>query len=96
MMMGRAVSLHPLAILVAVTCGTLLLGIIGAVLAVPLVAATYQAIAYLGWHRLLDAHRCSRLQPVPQPSRDHARGRPVTAARPLRLIVRDPQGGYLR
>ncbi len=47
LVMGRAVSLHPLAILIAVTCGTLLLGIIGAILAVPLVAATYQAVAHL-------------------------------------------------
>ena len=47
LVMGRAVSLHPLVILVAVSCGTLLLGIIGAILAVPLVAASYQAVAYL-------------------------------------------------
>ncbi len=45
--MGRAVSLHPLAILTAVSCGTLLLGIVGAVVAVPLVATSYQVVAYL-------------------------------------------------
>lgn len=42
LVMGRAVSLHPLVILVAVTCGTILLGIPGAVLAVPVVAVAYQ------------------------------------------------------
>ena len=51
LVVGRAVRLHPLAILVAVTCGTLLLGIVGAVLAVPVVAAGYRAVASLA-HRL--------------------------------------------
>jgi predicted PurR-regulated permease PerM len=36
--MGRLVRLHPLAVVVAVTAGSLLGGIIGAVVAVPLVA----------------------------------------------------------
>ena len=45
--MGHAVSLHPLVILTAVSAGTLLLGIMGAVLAVPLTAVTYQVAASL-------------------------------------------------
>lgn len=42
LIMGRAVNLHPVVTLVAVTSGTLLLGIAGAVVAVPLVAVTYR------------------------------------------------------
>lgn len=38
---GRAMSLHPLAILLTVSIGTLLLGLIGAVIAVPIVSAFY-------------------------------------------------------
>lgn len=47
LVMGRAVHLHPVVTLVAVTCGTLLLGISGAVVAVPLVAVAYSVAEYL-------------------------------------------------
>lgn len=57
--MGRAVSLHPLAILIAVTCGTLLLGVFGAVVAVPVVAAGYFAAAFTGRPRS-GARGCGR------------------------------------
>ncbi|GAB3352207.1 AI-2E family transporter [Modestobacter lapidis] len=45
--MGRALHLHPAAILLAVTAGTLLAGIAGALFAVPLLAASYRAVEYL-------------------------------------------------
>ena len=44
---GRAVSLHPVVVLVAVTAGLLVPGIAGAVLAVPLVAVGYRVAVYL-------------------------------------------------
>lgn len=47
LVMGEAVHLHPLVILSAVTAGALLLGIAGAVVAVPLVAVAYQVVTYL-------------------------------------------------
>ena len=47
MVMSRAVRLHPLVILTAVTCGSLLLGTVGAVVAVPAVAVGYRLAAYL-------------------------------------------------
>lgn len=47
LVMGKALSLHPLAILTTVTCATLLLGIAGAVVAVPLVASAYKVASYL-------------------------------------------------
>jgi predicted PurR-regulated permease PerM len=42
--LGRSVSLHPLAILLALSAGTILAGIIGAVLAVPLAAVLWAAV----------------------------------------------------
>jgi predicted PurR-regulated permease PerM len=42
LVMGQAVHLHPVVTLFAVTAGTLLLGIAGAILAVPLVAVAYR------------------------------------------------------
>jgi predicted PurR-regulated permease PerM len=47
LLMGRAVHLHPVVTLVAVTCGTLLLGIPGAMLAVPLVAVSYRIAEFV-------------------------------------------------
>ncbi|WP_150462786.1 AI-2E family transporter [Nesterenkonia ebinurensis] len=45
--MGKAVKLHPLAVVLAVTAGTTLLGIIGALFAVPVLAFIKRAIEYL-------------------------------------------------
>lgn len=44
LVMGHAIHLHPLVIIVAVTSGTLVLGIVGAIIAVPLVAITYRVV----------------------------------------------------
>lgn len=49
-LMGRAVSLHPVAVLLAVTGGTVLAGIVGALFAVPLVAVLNTVILYLNGH----------------------------------------------
>jgi len=53
LVMGRAVSLHPLAVLVVLTAGAALLGILGALIAVPVAAATHAGASYLreryGW-----------------------------------------------
>jgi predicted PurR-regulated permease PerM len=49
--MSRAVKLHPVVVAVSVACGTVLAGIIGAVVAVPMVAvawATYAQLRALG------------------------------------------------
>ncbi|MBE1552180.1 putative PurR-regulated permease PerM [Mycobacterium sp. OAS707] len=50
-LVGRAVHLHPVVTLVAVTTGTLLAGIPGAVLAVPALAVAYQTAEYLRTQR---------------------------------------------
>jgi predicted PurR-regulated permease PerM len=46
LVMSKAVHLHPLAVGVAVACGTVLAGIVGAVVAVPLVAVLYSSIRF--------------------------------------------------
>ncbi len=47
LVMGRALQLHPVAILLAVSAGGLLAGIAGAIVAVPLVAVSYRVAAHL-------------------------------------------------
>lgn len=47
LVMGKAVDLHPIVILLAVTAGGLLAGIGGAGMAVPLVAVTYRVMERL-------------------------------------------------
>ncbi|HEV2776235.1 MAG TPA: AI-2E family transporter [Solirubrobacteraceae bacterium] len=42
---GRAIDLHPVAILLALAAGTILAGIVGALLAVPVAAAAWVAVA---------------------------------------------------
>lgn len=43
--LGRSLSLHPLAILLALTAGTILAGIIGAILAVPFAAVAWMVVS---------------------------------------------------
>ncbi|MDQ6657360.1 MAG: AI-2E family transporter, partial [Actinomycetota bacterium] len=45
-LMGKAVSLHPLAVLLAVVVGSSLLGIVGALFAVPLLAVVNSMVRY--------------------------------------------------
>jgi len=49
-LMGHAVSLHPMAVLLAVAAGSLVAGIVGALFAVPLVAAANTVVLYLHGH----------------------------------------------
>lgn len=50
LIMGRAVNLHPVVVLVAVTTGTLLAGVGGALLAVPVTAVGYRVVEHLRTH----------------------------------------------
>ena len=47
LIMGRQVSLHPVVVALAVTAGTLTAGILGAVIAVPLVAVAWSVFSHL-------------------------------------------------
>src|SRR5690606_2510228 len=49
-LMGNAVSLHPVAVLLAVTAGTGVAGVLGALLAVPVAAAINTVVLYLSGH----------------------------------------------
>ncbi len=54
LIMGRAVSIHPLAVILSIAAGLVLAGIIGALVAVPIVAVLNTGIRHLAAHR---AHR---------------------------------------
>jgi predicted PurR-regulated permease PerM len=51
LLLGRAVALHPLGVIVALAAGVVLAGIVGALVAVPLVAVVNTAVRYLVEHR---------------------------------------------
>jgi predicted PurR-regulated permease PerM len=48
LIMGRAVSIHPLVVILAIAAGIVLAGIVGALIAVPIVAMLNTAIRHLG------------------------------------------------
>ncbi|MGY1914033.1 AI-2E family transporter [Blastococcus sp. SYSU DS0973] len=75
---GRALRLHPVVILVAVTAGWMLWGLAGALLAVPLVAVSYRAADYLKEHPAPAAppppsHPVMQAPPAEQPTGAGAR-----------------------
>ena len=45
--MSRAVNLHPVVVALSVACGAILGGIIGAIVAVPLVSTVWGVLKYL-------------------------------------------------
>lgn len=47
LVMGKAVSLHPLAIVFAIAAGSIAMGIVGALIAVPIAGAIYKVAKYL-------------------------------------------------
>lgn len=51
LIMGRAVSIHPLAVIIAIATGGVVAGIIGALVAVPLVAVLNTGVRHLVAHR---------------------------------------------
>jgi predicted PurR-regulated permease PerM len=51
LIMGRAVKIHPLAVILAIATGLVLAGIIGALVAVPIVAVLNTGIRHLSAHR---------------------------------------------
>src|SRR4051794_11450168 len=50
LIMGRAVSLHPLAVIISIACGVVIAGIVGGLVAVPILAVLNTAIRYLARH----------------------------------------------
>lgn len=52
LIMGRAVAIHPLAVIVAITAGVVLAGVVGALVSVPLVAVLNTAVRRLAHRRV--------------------------------------------
>lgn len=75
--LGRAVRVHPLAVILSVAAGGLIAGIGGAVVAVPLVAVTNTVVGYLRSYSLEQAVRMA-----PQPRGATALGVAPTPVRP--------------
>ena len=68
MVLGKALSLHPLAILLALTAGSIVAGVIGAVLAVPFAAVAWAAVK--SWNE--DRRSSEELLTAAGPSPDQA------------------------
>ncbi|MEV7679543.1 AI-2E family transporter [Streptomyces sp. NPDC088341] len=84
--LGRAVRVHPLAVVLAVAAGGLVAGIAGAVVAVPLVAVTNTVVGYL---RAYSAER--DLRHAAPPADASARGpEPVTASASAAPVAAPP------
>ena len=85
-LLGRAVKLHPLAVLLAIAVGIIVGGIVGALLAVPLLAFVKSFIQYLHGHPI-PATDEGRRRPGPRRERPGAEAPAVGAA-----VPEDPAG----
>jgi predicted PurR-regulated permease PerM len=75
LIMGRAVAIHPLAVIVAIATGVVLSGIIGALVAVPIVAVLNTGIRHLAAVRRTQASN----EPLPEPEETPPTGPPAPA-----------------
>ena len=80
LVLGKALSLHPLAILLALTAGSIVAGIIGAVLAVPFAAVAWAAVKSWNEDRRSSAELLTAQQP-PAPPPDPGTQQPGAPAR---------------
>lgn len=85
LVMGRQVSLHPVVVALAVTAGTLLAGILGAVVAVPLVAVVWTVYAKL---RNVDPPLSAPLRSIKMIMKEHEESQ-----RARHAAVPDPEEG---
>jgi len=70
LIMGRTVRLHPVAILLGLAVGGLLAGIMGAIVAIPLLGAVHAAVKYLTGIEDIDGNSLrdeDRMEPEPPP-----------------------------
>ncbi|MCA9924706.1 MAG: AI-2E family transporter [Anaerolineales bacterium] len=78
---GEALDLHPLIVMVAVFMGSSLAGILGAILAAPVVA-TLKLISVYAWRKMFD------LPPFPQPEKEGPPDSPAIRERMSQLTAR--------
>jgi putative heme transporter len=79
LIMGRTVRLHPVAVLIALTAGSVLAGILGAIVAIPVAAAVHAAVKYLTGIEDIDGNPLrteDRMRPEPPPRAVGPRGVP--------------------
>jgi predicted PurR-regulated permease PerM len=68
--MGRTVRLHPVAILLGLAVGGLLAGVMGAIIAIPLIGAVHAGVKYLTGIEDIDGNPLreeDRMEPEPPP-----------------------------
>lgn len=68
--MGRAVSLHPVAVILAVAAGSSVAGILGALFAVPFLAVANSVVRYVAGRQWLDDPALPDIYGLPQPVPD--------------------------
>jgi len=69
LIMGRAVAIHPLAVILGIASGLVLGGIIGALIAVPLIAVLNTGIRHLAGYRVAGGQRTGERAPAsPEPA----------------------------
>ncbi|WP_432827528.1 AI-2E family transporter [Dactylosporangium sp. CA-092794] len=76
LIMGRAVALHPLAVILAIATGVVAAGIVGGLVAVPLLAVANTAVRYLAEHPGGEPTREEEppgVEPTDQPDEDERR-----------------------
>ncbi len=83
-LMGRAVALHPLAVIAAVAIGSFLLGIVGALFAVPVLAVANTVIRYYVGHGADPTSRAHRARPRAGHGRGRTRRLNPSSPRPAR------------
>jgi putative heme transporter len=82
LIMGRTVRLHPVAILLGLAVGGLIAGIMGAIIAIPLIGAIHAAVKYLTGVEDVDGNALrdeDRMRPEPPPvvARGYRRDQPA-------------------
>ena len=98
-LMGRFVSVHPLAVIIAIALGVLVAGIAGALIAVPLAASLNAVVQHLASYTEVgeDAEEASEDDPEPcRPTprrgrRRHARTRAARLTRPPTAVAVPPR-----
>jgi len=65
---GEALDLHPFVVMISVLMGTSLAGILGAILAAPVVASLQLLITY-AWRKMIDLPAFPEPEPPPKPKR---------------------------
>jgi predicted PurR-regulated permease PerM len=88
LIMGRAVALHPLAVILAITTGVVVAGIIGGLVAVPMLAVANTAVRYLSDHP--GGEPTSRREPPGTKSTDDEQAEVEEAASEARAQAEEP------